>query len=64
MTWIKTIPFDEADEKLRRAMEAQRGLYPAEYAEPVQPTARRQASWRRIASSLTLSTTPSRPPAY
>lgn len=38
MTWIKTIPFDEADEKLRRALEAQRELYPAEYAEPVHPT--------------------------
>jgi hypothetical protein len=38
MTWIETVPFDEADEKLRRAMEAQRGLYPAEYAEPVHPT--------------------------
>ncbi len=39
MTWIKTIPFSEADEKLRRAMEAQRELYPIEYAEPVHPTA-------------------------
>ena len=38
MTWIKTIPFDEADEKLRHAMQSQRGLYPAEYAEPVHPT--------------------------
>ena len=38
MTWIKTIPLDEADEKLRRAMEAQRELYPAEYAQPVHPT--------------------------
>ena len=38
MTWIKTVPFDEADEKLRQAMEAQRGLYPAEYATPVHPT--------------------------
>jgi hypothetical protein len=38
MTWIKTIPFGEADEKLRRAMEGQRGLYPAEYAVPVHPT--------------------------
>lgn len=37
MTWIKTIPFDEADEKLRQAMESQRGLYPAEYAVPVHP---------------------------
>jgi hypothetical protein len=39
MTWIKTIPFSEADEKLCRALEAQRELYPAEYAEPVHPTA-------------------------
>ena len=38
MAWIKTIPFAEADEKLRRALEAQRGLYPAEYAAPVHPT--------------------------
>ncbi len=38
MTWIKTIPFGEADEKLRRAMEGQRGLYPEEYAVPVHPT--------------------------
>jgi hypothetical protein len=38
MTWIKTVPFNEADERLRRAMEVQRGLYPAEYDEPVHPT--------------------------
>jgi hypothetical protein len=38
MTWIKTVPMSEADEKLRRAMQAQRELYPAEYAEPVHPT--------------------------
>ena len=38
MTWIKTVPFDEADERLRRAMGAQRELYPIEYAEPVHPT--------------------------
>jgi hypothetical protein len=38
MTWIRTIPFSEADEPLRRALEAQRALYPAEYAQPVQPT--------------------------
>lgn len=44
MTWIKTIPFDEADEKLRSAMEAQRELYPAEYAEPVHPTPDGQSS--------------------
>jgi len=38
MTWIKTVPLSEADEKLREAMEAQRHLYPEEYAQPVHPT--------------------------
>jgi len=38
MTWIKTIPLDEGDEKLRRAVEAQKALYPVEYATPVHPT--------------------------
>ena len=36
MAWIKTIPLAEADERLRRAMEGQRELYPAEYAAPVE----------------------------
>jgi len=31
MAWIKTIPFPEADEVLRRALEAQHALYPKEY---------------------------------
>jgi hypothetical protein len=39
MTWIRTIPQSEADEQLRQAIEAQRALYPVEYATPVQPTA-------------------------
>ena len=38
MTWIRTIPLPEADDKLRQALEAQRELYPIEYAEPVHPT--------------------------
>ena len=38
MTWIRTVSMDEADEKLRRAIEAQRDLYPAEYAVPIHPT--------------------------
>lgn len=38
MTWIKTIPLAEADEALCKALEAQRALYPKEYATPVQPT--------------------------
>jgi alkylhydroperoxidase family enzyme len=32
MTWIKTIPFAQADEALRAALETQQKLYPAEYA--------------------------------
>ena len=38
MTWIKTISAD-ADEHVRKAVEAQRALYPKEYATPVHPTA-------------------------
>ena len=38
MTWIRTVPMSEASEALRRAVEAQRELYPAEYAAPVHPT--------------------------
>ncbi|MBZ5722869.1 MAG: hypothetical protein LAO03_21220 [Acidobacteriia bacterium] len=39
MTWIRTIPVAEADEKLRLAMESQMALYPKEYATPVHATA-------------------------
>ncbi|MGH9870433.1 MAG: hypothetical protein ACREAA_20045 [Candidatus Polarisedimenticolia bacterium] len=38
MTWIRTIPLPEAGDALRAAVEAQRDLYPAEYAIPVHPT--------------------------
>jgi len=31
MAWIKTIPFDQADEALRTALEGQHRLYPKEY---------------------------------
>lgn len=37
MTWIRTVPISEADEKLCRAMEEQKLLYPKEYATPVHP---------------------------
>jgi hypothetical protein len=37
MTWIKTIPPDQSNEALQRARDAQRALYPPEYAEPVLP---------------------------
>jgi hypothetical protein len=37
MTWIKTVPASE-DERVRKASEGQRHLYPIEYATPVHPT--------------------------
>ena len=36
--WIKTVPCSEASDELLKAMEAQRSLYPIEYATPVHPT--------------------------
>jgi hypothetical protein len=36
MTWIKTVTVEE-DERVKKAMEAQRKLYPIEYATPVHP---------------------------
>lgn len=38
MTWIQTRTVDEADEKLKHALEAQRAIYPKEYAVPIHPT--------------------------
>jgi hypothetical protein len=38
MTWIRTIPMAEAGERLQKAMEGQRALYPKEYATPVHAT--------------------------
>jgi hypothetical protein len=37
MTWIRTIPTAQADEKLRQAIEGEQMLYPKEYAVPVHP---------------------------
>lgn len=37
MTWIRTIPLGSADEKLLKAVEGQKHLYPVEYAMPVHP---------------------------
>lgn len=34
MAWIKTIPFGEADEKLRKALSGQKALYPPDYSRP------------------------------
>jgi hypothetical protein len=38
MTWIRTVPMSEADDRLKQAIESQRALYPIEYASPVHPT--------------------------
>lgn len=38
MAWIRTIPLTEGDDRLRQAVEAERALYPKEYATPVHPT--------------------------
>lgn len=38
MTWIKQIPYDEANDELQRVYESVRGLYPAEYAGPPVPS--------------------------
>ena len=38
MTWIRTVPMSEADDRLKQAIESQRELYPVEYASPVHPT--------------------------
>jgi hypothetical protein len=35
MTWIKTVPYEQADDELRRVYESIRALYPVEYATPV-----------------------------
>ncbi|PYS60834.1 MAG: hypothetical protein DMF74_17730, partial [Acidobacteria bacterium] len=43
MTWIKTVSVED-DKNVRRAVEAQRDLYPIEYAIPIHPTADGQAS--------------------
>ena len=36
LAWIRTVSLEEADDRLLKAMSDQRGLYPVEYAQPVQ----------------------------
>jgi hypothetical protein len=35
MTWIRTVPRAEANERLRQALDAQQALFPLEYDAPV-----------------------------
>ena len=51
MAWIKTIPLEEADEKLKELLMNQRGMYPAEYAFS---TAEQTGTEESIVSSHTL----------
>lgn len=51
MAWIKTIPFEEADEKLQKMISELRVSYPSEYAEAV-PAA--SASDESVMASHTL----------
>ena len=43
MAWIKTVS-TEQDERVKKAMEAQRSLYPIEYATPIHPVMDGQGS--------------------
>ena len=43
MTWIKTVPMED-DERVQKAMLAQRAVYPIEYATPVHPENNGQSS--------------------
>jgi hypothetical protein len=38
MTWIKQIPYDQADDALKQIYDAVRRLYPIEYASPPVPS--------------------------
>ena len=38
MAWIKTIPFEEADDKLQKILIETRASYPAEYDSPNPPS--------------------------
>ncbi len=51
MTWIKTVSMDD-DERVKKAMVAQRAIYPIEYATPVHPENNGESSSIVAAHSL------------
>lgn len=51
MAWIKTVS-TEQDERVKKAMEAQRSLYPIEYATPIHPVADGQGAAIVVSHSL------------
>ena len=54
MTWIKTVPYEEADANLRQVYEAIRALYPGEYRDPVQPLVRPDGSSDSVTAAHSL----------
>jgi hypothetical protein len=54
MTWLRTIPLTEADEKLRKLIQDEHALYPPEYEEPVPGIARGPGNTPAIVASHSL----------
>lgn len=54
MTWIKTVPFEQAGLELRRVYEAVRALYPAEYRDPVAAVTRADGTSDSITAAHSL----------
>jgi len=54
MTWIKTVPYDQAGPELRRLYESIRALYPAEYADPVAAVTRADGTGDSITAAHSL----------
>lgn len=54
MAWIKTIPYEQADESLRRLYEAFRALYPVEYKDAVPTLVRPDGTSESISSAHSL----------
>ncbi len=54
MTWIKTVPYNEADENLRRVYESIRVLYPIEYATQVPSLVKEDGTADSIVASHSL----------
>jgi hypothetical protein len=54
VTWIKTIPPEQADDELRQTYQAIRALYPTEYGDPVTSLVRPDGSSDSITSAHSL----------
>ena len=54
MTWIKTIPYEDADEGLKAVYQSIRSLYPSEYADPVAAVTRADGTSDSITAAHSL----------